>query len=138
MDNWIFVESYHNWQQDFKNNFKYLGIDVKKFQLKKPKKGDQIFTYISKIKKISDQREILSDEIVDTPDGFNYDKIFTKCIPTKLVKLLPEENWIKLHEVINKLELFVTSKSPGLKLLNAPLKLNSFDLKILSNIFFNR
>ena len=30
MDNWIFVESYHNWQQDFKNNFKYLGIDVKK------------------------------------------------------------------------------------------------------------
>ncbi len=138
MDNWIFVESYHNWQQDFKNNFKYLGIDVKKFQLKKPKKGDQIFTYISKIKKISDQREILSDEIVDTPDGFNYDKIFTKCIPTKLVKLLPEENWIKLDEVINKLELFVTSKSPGLKLLNAPLKLNSFDLKILSNIFFNR
>jgi hypothetical protein len=138
MDNWIFVESYHNWQQDFKNNFKYLGIDVKKFQLRKPKKGDQIFTYISKIKKISDQREILSDEIVDTPDGFNYDKIFTKCIPTKLVKLLPEENWIKLDEVINKLELFVTSKSPGLKLLNAPLKLNSFDLKILSNIFFNR
>ena len=138
MDNWIFVESYHNWQQDFKNNFKYLGIDVKKFQLKKPKKGDQIFTYISKIKKISDQREILSDEILDTPDGFNYDKIFTKCIPTKLVKLLPEENWIKLDEVINKLELFVTSKSPGLKLLNAPLKLNSFDLKILSNIFFNR
>ena len=138
MDNWIFVESYHNWQQDFKNDFKYLGIDVKKFQLRKPKKGDQIFTYISKIKKISDQREILSDEIVDTPDGFNYDKIFTKCIPTKLVKLLPEENWIKLDEVINKLELFVTSKSPGLKLLNAPLKLNSFDLKILSNIFFNR
>ena len=138
MDNWIFVESYHNWQQDFKNNFKYLGIDVKKFQLRKPKKGDQIFTYISKIKKISDQREILSDEIVDTPDGFNYDKIFTKCIPTKLVKLLPEENWIKLDEVINKLELFVTSKSPGLKLLNTPLKLNSFDLKILSNIFFNR
>ena len=138
MDNWIFVESYHNWQQDFKNNFKYLGIDVKKFQLRKPKKGDQIFTYISKIKKISDQREILSDEIVDTPDGFNYDKIFTKCIPTKLVKLLPEENWIKLDEVINKLELFVTSKSPGLKLLNAPLKLNSFDSKILSNIFFNR
>ena len=107
-------------------------------KLKKLKKGDQIFTYISKIKKISDQREILSDEIVDTPDGFNYDKIFTKCIPTKLVKLLPEENWIKLDEVINKLELFVTSKSPGLKLLNAPLKLNSFDLKILSNIFFNR
>ena len=31
MDNWIFVESYHNWQQDFKNDFKYLGIDVKKF-----------------------------------------------------------------------------------------------------------
>ena len=138
MDSWLFVESYHNWQQDFKNNFKYLGIDVKKFQLKKPKKGDQIFTYISKIKKISDQREILSDEIVDTPDGFNYDKIFTKCIPTKLVKLLPEENWIKLDEVINKLELFATSKSPGLKLLNAPLKLNSFDSKILSNIFFNR
>ena len=138
MDNWIFVESYHNWQQDFKNDFKYLGIDVKKFQLRKPNKGDQIFTYISKIKKISDQREILSDEIVDTPDGFNYDKIFTKCIPTKLVKLLPEENWIKLDEVINKLELFATSKSPGLKLLNAPLKLNSFDSKILSNIFFNR
>ena len=138
MDNWIFVESYHNWQQDFKNNFKYLGIDVKKFQLRKPKKGDQIFTYISKIKKISDQREVLSDEVVDIPDGFNYDKIFIKCISTKLVKLLPEENWIKLDEVINKLELFVTSKSPGLKLLNAPLKLNSFDLKILSNIFFNR
>ena len=138
MDNWIFVESYHNWQQDFKNNFKYLGIDVKKFQLRKPKKGDQIFTYISKIKKISDQREILSDEIVDTPNGFNYDKIFTKCILTKLVKLLPEENWIKFDEVINELEIFATSKNPGFKLLNAPLKLNSFDLKILSNIFFNR
>ena len=138
MNYWIFVETYHNWQEDKQNSFRYLGIDLKKFYLRKLKKGDQIFTYIPKIKKISDQREILSDEVVDIPDGFNYDKIFTKCISTKLVKLLPEENWIKFDEVINELEIFATSKSPGFKLLNAPLKLNSFDVKILSNIFFNK
>jgi len=137
MNSWLFVESYHNWQQDYKNNFKYLGIDIKKFQLKKPKKGDQIFTYISKIKKFSDQREILSDEIIDTPDSFNYYKIFTKCVLTKGTRILPEENWIKLDKVVNKLEIFAESKNLGLMLLNAPIKLSSFDKNILQEIFNN-
>ena len=58
-------------------------------------------------------------------------------ILTKEIKLLPEENWIKLDEVVNKLEIFATSKSPGLKLLNAPIKLSSFDKNILEEIFNN-
>ena len=137
MDSWIFVESYNNWKEDFKNDFKLLGIDQKKHQLKRPKKNDQIFIYISKIKKFSDKRQILSDDLLDTPKTFNYDKIFSKCVSTKLIKILSEENWIKLEDVTNKMEIFSANISPGLKLLNAPIKLNSFDTNILQEMFNN-
>ena len=35
MNYWYFVESEHNWTQDKVNNFSHLGIDKKKFNLKK-------------------------------------------------------------------------------------------------------
>ena len=29
MSNWVFVETYHNWQQDKEHNFRYLGLKEK-------------------------------------------------------------------------------------------------------------
>lgn len=138
MKTWIFVESFKNWNEDFKHNFTSTGIDKKKFFLKKPKKGDLIFTYISKVKKISDMREIIDDFLIDTPKTFNYDKTLLNSISTKKLTVLKENSWIEFNEIVKELEVFATSKSPGLKLLNAPIELNNYDREVLRKIFNNK
>ena len=45
---WIFVESYHNWEQDKKNNFNLIGMDSRKIELKGINVNDIFFTYITK------------------------------------------------------------------------------------------
>lgn len=70
MNYWIFVESLTNWKVDAKNNFTHLGIDVNKYIKRKLEKGDLIFIYISKEKKISDLREITNSSLLETPESF--------------------------------------------------------------------
>lgn len=54
MNYWVFVESLTNWKVDAENNFTHLGVDVNRYIKRNPEKGDLIFSYISKEKKISD------------------------------------------------------------------------------------
>lgn len=79
---WLFVESDHNRKQDEINGYNNLGILESKLRRLKFNKGDIIFTYISKIKKFSDIREIISDKIVKLPPQFKYDKNFDLSLQT--------------------------------------------------------
>ena len=124
---WIIVESLNNWKEDKKNNFKLIGINPKKIKQKKISNGDIFFTYISKIKKFSDCRRVISVETHETPSNINYDKDFPNCIKTEIVKELKEENWLELKLLLNSLEIFALTKSPQLKLLNAPTLINVYD-----------
>ena len=135
MSNWIFVETYHNWEVDFRNGFKYLGIAENKFKLKYISIGDKIFTYISKIKKFSDLREVTDPNLHETPSGYDYDKKFKKSLKTKLIKLLDKEKWIDFSSMSKELEVFSLSTSPANKLLNSPIKLENCDYMILSKKF---
>jgi len=135
MSNWIFVESYHNWSEDYKNNFKYMGILENKFKLKNISIDDKIFTYISKIKKFSDVRKVIDVDLFETPDEYSYDKVFKKSLKTKLVKLLDKEKWVNFSSISKELEVFALSTSPANKLLNAPIKLENHDFMILSKKF---
>ena len=135
MNNWIFVESLFNWENDFQNKFEFLGMRLDVFKNKKFENNDKIFTYITKQKKFSDIRKITSNEIFDLPNTYKYDKEFTKAIKTKPVKILNQEDWLDFDNIKNELEVFALAKSSGLRLLNAPLKLNEFDTKKLESFF---
>ena len=100
---WLFVESEFNRKQDEINGYKNLGISESKLKKLRFNKGDIIFTYISKIKKFSDVREILSNEIVKLPPTIKYDKNYEVSIQTRLVKSLNTNEWIDGLKVFEKL-----------------------------------
>ena len=131
---WLFVESEFNRKQDEINGYKNLGISESKLKKLRFSKGDIIFTYISKIKKFSDIREILSNEIVKLPLSIKYDKNFELSIQTKLVKSLLFPDWINGMEIFDQLEL-MKDNSVGFILLNCPVLLKESDSKIILNAF---
>jgi hypothetical protein len=131
---WLFVESEFNRKQDEINGYKNLGISESKLKKLRFSKGDIIFTYISKIKKFSDIREILSNEIVKLPLSIKYDKNFELSIQTKLVKSLLFTDWINGMEIFDQLEL-MKDNSVGFILLNCPVLLKESDSKIILNAF---
>ncbi len=135
MTHWIFVETFHNWQVEERNNFEFMGIKETKFRNKNISFGDKIFIYVSKIKKFSDVREVISGELYDTPSEYNYDREFIKCVKTKSIKILDKEDWLEFSKIIKELEVFTRSTSPSNKLLNAPIKLEYNDQQILKDYF---
>jgi len=130
---WIFVESYHNWEQDKKNNFNLIGMDSRKIKLKGIKINDIFFTYITKLKKFSDCRRIISTELEVTPSLMKYDKNFPTSIKTEKIKILEMNKWLNYDLIKNELEIFATTTSPQLKLLNAPILISDYDAKTLLN-----
>jgi len=135
MTHWIFVETFHNWQVEERNNFEFMGIKETKFRNKNISFGDKIFIYVSKIKKFSDVREVISGELYDTPPNYNYDREFTKCMKTKSIEILDKEDWLEFSKIVTELEVFTRSSSPYNKLLNAPIKLDYNDQQILNEYF---
>jgi hypothetical protein len=134
MNYWIFVESLTNWKVDAENNFTHLGVDVNKYIKRNPEKGDLIFSYISKEKKISDLREITNNSLFETPQSFKYDKAFPMSVSTRLIKVLSEEDWISYYKFNNELEIFKDKTRPQLVLLNAPVKITKNDSNFLLNL----
>lgn len=135
MNSWFFVESYFNWKQDCNHNFQYLGIGINKFKNRNFVKGDKIFMYISKLQKFSDIREIVDINLEDKPVTLNYDKVFDKCIKTKLISKLDEQNWIKLTDVVENLSFFKNEKLLGFVMLSAPFKIKKEDVSVLESFF---
>tara|TARA_A100001234_G_C12454362_1_gene312431 strand:- start:121 stop:540 length:420 start_codon:yes stop_codon:yes gene_type:complete len=135
MSNWVFVETYHNWQQDKEHNFKYLGLREKTLQSRDLKKKDLIFIYISKFKKFSDIRVIEDINLIDIPNTFNYDKKFEKCIKTSSVKELKTEKWIELELLKNELSFLKSESLLGFLFIRAPFIIDETDSNILLNEF---
>lgn len=137
MKSWIIVETYHNRKEDSKHNFNYLGLHKLILLKKNIENKDLIFTYVSKIMKFSDVREVTDNTLIPLPDTFNYEKIFDTCIKTKILKNLDEENWISAKDIFLKLNAFKNKKKPNLLLLNAPIKLDEDDSNFIQS-FFNK
>ena len=127
---WIVVESLNNWNEDKKNLFNLIGFDLNKIKTRGIQDGDIFFTYISKIMKFSDCRQIISVKPIVTPITSNYDRKFEYSIKTKIIKELKEENWISLKYIENLLEVFATASTPAIRLLTAPTEINEYDKKM--------
>ena len=135
MKSWIIVETYHNRKEDSKHNFNYLGLH-KLTQLKKNiENKDLIFTYVSKIMKFSDMREVTDNTLMPLPETFKYERQFDTCIKTRILKNLEETNWIPAKDIFLKLNAFKDISKPNLFLLNAPIKLDEMDAKIIQSFF---
>jgi hypothetical protein len=135
MSVWLFAESEFNWEVDEKNNFQYFPIQKKKLIRKKILSGDFLVTYITKIMKITDIRQIINNEPQILPKNVKYDRDFECYLETKLVKKKNKSEWIDRAQLFPQLEIFF-NKVPNLVLLDAPVKLNENDSKKIF-IFFN-
>ena len=132
MNYWYFVESEHNWKQDKLNNFSHLGIDKKKFNLKKFSTGDKIVMHITGEKKVSDIRVITDDALYELPKSFSYDRAFEYCLKTKSLFFLPKENWIPMDKFIYDLSIFKNRLATiGLAFFHAPIKLTKEDFDFM-------
>ena len=131
---WLFVESEFNRNQDENNGYTHLGVLESKLKKLKFNKGDIIFVYISKIKKFSDIREILSDQTVKLPSNIKYDKNYEVSIQTKLIKALNVTEWIDGLKIFEKLDL-MKDNSIGFILLNCPTILNKKDSEKIMDVF---
>jgi hypothetical protein len=135
MKYWYFVESEHNWKQDKFNNFSHLGIDKKKFNLKKFSIDDKIVMHITGEKKVSDIRVIVDNSLHELPKTFNYDRPFEYCLKTKPIILLPKENWIPMDKFIYDLSIFKNRLATiGLVFFHAPLQLTKEDFDFMLNL----
>ena len=130
---WLFVESEFNRKQDEINGYKNLGISKSKSKKLIFNKGDIIFTYISKIKKFSDIRQVIDNKIHLKPLEYEYDREFKKAIKTKMIKLLAKNEWLDYTIISKELKVFINSTSPANKLLNAPILLEFDDYQTLKN-----
>ena len=128
------VETYHNWRVDLENDFKFLGIDIRKLKNKNLQTGDILITYISKIKKIVDARKIIDVNICKTPISYSYDRFFENSIKTQLITLLDEDKWIPYSVFSKKVELFAIARKPGMIFLNAPVKISEYDFRYFANL----
>jgi hypothetical protein len=135
MSVWLFAESEFNWEVDEKNNFQYFPIQKKKLIRKKILSGDFLVTYITKIMKITDIRQIINNEPQILPKNVKYDRDFECYLETKLVKKKNKSEWIDRAQLFPQLQFFF-NKVPNLVLLDAPVKLNENDSKKIF-IFFN-
>lgn len=104
---WLIVERRENWEADFTSGFSLFGIPESKLGLaSKINKGDILISYISSgISCFSDVRRVVSDKLQKTANKFMYDEPYPYYISTESVHYLPIENWIKVHDVIDKLGL---------------------------------
>jgi hypothetical protein len=135
MKSWIIAETYHNRKEDSKHNFNYLGLH-KLTQLKKNiENKDLIFTYVSKIMKFSDMREVTDNTLIPLPETFKYERQFDTCIKTRILKDLKETNWISAKDIFLKLNAFKKISKFNLILINAPIKLDQVDSEIIQSYF---
>jgi len=135
MSVWLFAESEFNREIDEKNNFQYFPIQKKKLIRKKILNDDFLVTYITKIMKITDIRQIINNEPKILPKNIKYDRDFECYLETKLIKKKNKSEWINRAQLFPQLEIFI-NKIPNLVLLDAPVKLNENDSKKIF-IFFN-
>jgi hypothetical protein len=134
MSVWLFAESEFNWEVDEKNNFQYFPIQKKKLIRKKILNDDFLVSYITKIMKITDIRQIINNEPQILPKNVKYDRDFECYLETKLIKKKNKSEWIDRAQLFPQLEIFF-NKIPNLVLLNAPIKLNENDSKKIFSFF---
>jgi hypothetical protein len=134
MSVWLFAENEFNREIDEQNNFQYFPIQKKILVRKKILNNDYLVTYVTKIMKITDIRQVISNEPKILPKNIKYDRDFDCYLETKLIKKKNPTEWIDRSQIFPQLEIFI-NKIPNLVLLNAPVKLNENDSKKIFSFF---
>jgi hypothetical protein len=134
MSVWLFAENEFNREIDEQNNFQYFPIQKKILVRKKILNNDFLVTYVTRIMKITDIRQVISNEPKILPKNIKYDRDFDCYLETKLFKKKNASEWIDRSKLFPLLEIFI-NKIPNLVLLSAPVKLNENDSKKIFSFF---
>jgi hypothetical protein len=137
--NWLIIESLANWKVDKKNGFSHFGFTKRFYRLKDLiKAGDHLFTYVTGIRAFSDIREVTKDGLRDLPRGGDYELSLPYCIDTKPLLILPQDGWLSIHEVKDRLKLTAGQKHWGQVLRAAPRQLEKVDADLLTPLMQKR
>lgn len=133
---WLSVERYDNWLTDKAAGFKFLGIFDRKLKTaQQMKAGDYLISYISSGKSsFADIRKIISDHPSKFKKGLIYDEPFPYVILTEPYIILDESDWIKIHDVLDKLTFLPIEKDWRQMMRNSLRKLNDDDALFLINL----
>lgn len=134
MSVWLFAENEFNREIDEQNNFQYFPIQKKILVRKKILNNDFLVTYVTRIMKITDIRQVISNEPKILPKNIKYDRDFDCYLETKLIKKKNASEYIDRSKLFPLLEIFI-NKIPNLVLLSAPVKLNENDSKKIFSFF---
>lgn len=103
---WLIVESPANWKIDEGNGFTYFGVTGRFEYLKdRVKVGDRLFAYVSGKSAFADVRVVTKAGLRTLRGGGDYDIPLPFCVDTKPALTLPEDRWLPMSEVRERLKL---------------------------------
>lgn len=103
---WLIIETVENWHHDKQSGFMHFGMPAHKRKMaEKVREGDTLVTYVTKISAFSDTRSVSSNELISI-NKQEYDHAYYDfAISTKPSVVLEEDQWIKVHSLLDKLNL---------------------------------
>ncbi len=102
---WLIVESLANWKIDQGNGFTYYGVTGRFEYLKdRLKVGDRLFVYISGRSAFADFRLVTKPGLRPLRGG-DYDIAIPFRVDTKPELTLPEDRWLPMSEVRERLRM---------------------------------
>ena len=103
----INVMRLQNWRVDHDNKLQLIAIGEGKLKFaSKFKAGDKIITYVSSRKScFVGIRTIVTGELKSSRRDLGYDEPYFNYIETKAEIVLPEEKWVPIKSILEKLEV---------------------------------
>lgn len=103
---WLIVESPGNWKIDARNGFTFFGVTGRFEYLKdRVKEGDRLFAYVSGKSAFADVRLVTKSGLRTLRGGGDYEMALPFCVDTKPALTLPEDRWLPMSEVRERLKL---------------------------------
>lgn len=101
---WLVAERFENWQRDAESGYGVLGFGERSHRLVGEfHRDDVLIIYVASGRaSIAGSRRVASDRPFRGKDLL-WDDIFPLRIATEPIVSLPEEQWVKIHELIPKL-----------------------------------
>lgn len=133
---WLCVFTPETWNQAVAINYSQAAMPIlrKKTGLRM-RPGNQIFAYVTKIKKIAGVLEVTGKATLDAEESkYGSQGQFPVVVPTRAVHIIQEDCWLDMESLIGRLRLFrgLSNKkywSAAIRI--SPRELSSADTEIL-------
>jgi predicted RNA-binding protein len=123
MNTWLITEREENWLTDASGGFRLLGFpDRLAKRVQTIQRGDLLIVYVASGRSsIADMRRVLSARPTRRT-SLLWDDIFPVRIETEPVITLKEENWVRIHALVDRLS-FTKGKTAWGQCFRQPLRI---------------